>query len=44
MVNPKPFRVDWDRNALDDLKEILEYLSVQSSQASGIVKSAIFPE
>jgi len=41
MVNPKPFQVDWDRNALDDLKEILEYLSAQSSQASKIVKSAI---
>ena len=35
------FRISWDRNALDDFKDILDFLSKQSSQAPGIVKKEI---
>ena len=41
MVKPVRFKVRWDRNALDQLKEILEYLAKQSDQAPKIVKTAI---
>jgi plasmid stabilization system protein ParE len=37
----KVFRISWDREALEQLKAILEYLSKQSSQAPGMVKLAI---
>jgi plasmid stabilization system protein ParE len=35
------FKIYWDRKALDQFKEILEYLAKQSDQAPKIVKSAI---
>ncbi|MBL7942370.1 MAG: type II toxin-antitoxin system RelE/ParE family toxin [Flavobacteriales bacterium] len=35
------FRISWDREALDQLKAILDYLSKQSAKAPGIVKLAI---
>ena len=41
MVRPIRFKIRWDRNALDQLKEILEYLAKQSEQAPKIVKTAI---
>ena len=41
MVKKKLFKIVWDRNALDNLKEILDFLSTQSSQAPGIVKDSI---
>lgn len=41
MVRRIRFKVRWDRNALDELKEVLKYLSSQSDQAPKIVKSAI---
>ena len=41
MVRPVHFKIRWDRNALDQLKEILEYLAKQSDQAPKIVKTAI---
>jgi plasmid stabilization system protein ParE len=41
MVKPSAFKIRWDRKALDQLKEILEYLTKQSEQAPKIVKSAI---
>ena len=41
MVNKKPFKIIWDRNALDDLKEILSFLSKQSAQAPKIIKEGI---
>jgi plasmid stabilization system protein ParE len=41
MVRPVRFKIRWDRNALDQLKEILEYLAKQSDQAPKIVKTAI---
>ena len=41
MVNKKIFEIIWDRNALDDFKEILAFLFKQSTQAPKIVKEAI---
>lgn len=41
MVKFSQFKISWDRKALDQLKEILEYLAKQSDQAPKIVKSAI---
>ena len=41
MVKSKSFKVIWDRKALDNFKEILSYLSKQSSQAPKIVKEEI---
>lgn len=41
MVKPKSFKIIWDRKALNDFKEILEFLSKQSSQAPKIVKEGI---
>jgi plasmid stabilization system protein ParE len=41
MVKSHSFRIIWDRNALDNLKEILTYLEKQSTQAPKIVKRAI---
>ena len=35
------YEIVWDRNALDNLKEILSFLSKQSKQAPKIVKGAI---
>ena len=35
------FKISWDRKALDQLKEILEFLEKQSEQAPKIVKTAI---
>lgn len=42
MVKSLPYRIVWDRKALDDFKEILVYLEKQSIQAPKIVKSSIF--
>jgi plasmid stabilization system protein ParE len=41
MVRQTPFKLVWDRKALDHLKDILAYLSKQSEQAPRIVKTAI---
>lgn len=41
MVKPLPFKLVWDRNALDEFKNILTYLENQSKQAPKIVKNAI---
>lgn len=41
MVKKKSFKIAWDRNALDDFKEILEYLSQQSTEAPKIVKKGV---
>lgn len=41
MVDKKSFKIIWDRNALDDFKEILDFLSKQSIQAPKIVKTAV---
>ncbi len=41
MVKSLPFKVVWDRNALDHFKEILTYLEGQSTRAPKIVKNAI---
>lgn len=41
MVRRKTLKIVWDRNALDDLKSILEFLFKQSPEAPKIVKSAI---
>ena len=41
MVKKKVFKIIWDRNALDNFKEILDYLSKQSTQAPKIVKEGI---
>ncbi len=41
MVRNKVFKIVWDRNALDNFKEILTYLSTQSEQAPKIVKEEI---
>jgi len=41
MVKYSSYAIVWDRNALDSFKEILEYLSKQSTQAPKIVKGAI---
>lgn len=41
MVAAKSFKIVWDRNALDNLKEILTYISKQSNQAPKIVKDSV---
>jgi plasmid stabilization system protein ParE len=41
MVSAKTFKIIWDRNALDEFKEILVYLGKRSRQAPGIVKGAV---
>ncbi|MBA2612789.1 MAG: type II toxin-antitoxin system RelE/ParE family toxin [Bacteroidetes bacterium] len=41
MVKKKSFKIIWDRNALDDFKEILTFLSKQSTLAPKIVKDGI---
>ena len=41
MVRNKVFKIIWDRNALDNFKEILTYLATQSEQAPKIVKEEI---
>ena len=42
MVSQKSFKIVWDRNALDNLKDILEFLSKQSHLAPKIIKEGIF--
>ena len=42
MVKSSSFKLIWDGEALDQLKEILEYLDEQSEQAPKIFKKAIF--
>ena len=41
MVKASGYKVIWDRNALDNFLEILEYLGKHSAQAPKIVKRAI---
>jgi plasmid stabilization system protein ParE len=41
MVASKSFTIIWDRDALDNLKEILTHLSKQSNLAPKIVKETI---
>jgi len=41
MVNKKPFKIIWDKNALDDFKDILSFLASQSTQAPKIVKEGV---
>jgi plasmid stabilization system protein ParE len=41
MVNQKSYTIIWDRVALDHFKDILDFLSKQSSQAPKIVKEGI---
>lgn len=41
MINPKPYTIIWDRIALDDFKDILDYLSKQSFQATKIVREGV---
>ena len=41
MVKKKPFKIIWDKNALDNFKEILAFLSKQSTLAPKIVKEKI---
>jgi len=41
MVKQKTYTIIWDRIALDHFKDILEFLSKQSSQAPKIVKDGI---
>lgn len=40
-MKKKIFKIVWDRNALDNFKELLAYLSTQSNQAPKIVKEGI---
>ncbi len=41
MVKRRSYEIIWDRNTLDDLNEILTYLSKQSVEAPSIVKQGI---
>ena len=41
MVRKKSFNVTWDRNTLDEFKEILTFLEEQSTEAPKIVKKAV---
>ena len=41
MVKNKSFKIIWDKQTLDNFKEILTFLSKQSSQAPKIVKKGI---
>jgi hypothetical protein len=41
MVNQKSYTIIWDRVALDHFKDILDFLSKQSSQDPKIVKEGI---
>jgi mRNA-degrading endonuclease RelE of RelBE toxin-antitoxin system len=41
MINRKSYTIIWDRIALDYFKEILDYLSKQSSQAPNIVRDGV---
>ena len=41
MVKQKPFAIIWDTKALEDFKEILSFLSKQTSQAPKIVKDGV---
>ena len=41
MVKSVSYKIIWDRQALDNLKEILDYLQKQSKQAPKIIKTSI---
>ena len=41
MVKSVGYKIVWDRQALDNLKEILGYLEKQSKQAPKIIKASI---
>ena len=41
MVKSVGYKIVWDRQALDNLKEILGYLEKQSKQAPKIIKTSI---
>ena len=42
MVKTFVFKLVWDKIALDNLKEALDYLDLQSKQAPKILKNGIF--
>ena len=42
MMKQKSYTIIWDRIALDNFKDILDFLSKQSSQAPKVVKRRIF--
>jgi hypothetical protein len=44
VVKSKPFKLIWDKQAIDNFKEILTYLSKKSNQAPGIVKEGVLTE
>jgi hypothetical protein len=41
VVKSVGYKIVWDRQALDNLKEILGYLEKQSNQAPKIIKTSI---
>lgn len=41
MIKQKSYKIIWDRVALDHFKDILDFLSKQSSQAPRIVREGI---
>jgi hypothetical protein len=41
MIRQKSYTIIWDRIALDHFKDILDFLSKQSSQAPKIVKEGV---
>jgi len=44
MNKPKSYTIIWDRIALDDFKNILNFLSNQSSQAPKIVRKGLLSQ
>ncbi|MDP2335757.1 MAG: type II toxin-antitoxin system RelE/ParE family toxin [Bacteroidota bacterium] len=42
MIRQKSYRIIWDRIALDEFKDILDFLSKQSFQATKIVRKGVF--
>ena len=41
MIKQKAYSIIWDRIALDQFKDILDFLSKQSAQAPKIVKEGV---
>lgn len=41
MVKPVAYKIVWDRQALDNLKEILGFVGIQSKQAPKIIKASM---
>ena len=42
MIKSRAYAIIWDRIALNDFKDILDFLSQQSSQAPKIVRKGVF--